>query len=120
MLHHLEKLAHDLGIDVRYEAAAGRVGMGRLRDRRLAVIDANLRMKDRIAALSTILAGEDTSEVFVPPAVRRRIDGSSPLRVRPELAAEEKREEETREIESGAAADAHTSPEKPNCDDADH
>ena len=84
MLHHLEELAEKLGIDVRYESAAGRVGMGMLRGKRVAVIDSNLRVNDRVAALCTILAGEQIGEIYVPPAIRKRIDRSSPLRVRSE------------------------------------
>lgn len=93
VLHHLEEIAEKLGIDVRYESAAGRVGMGMLRGRRVAVIDSNLRVTDRVAALCTILAGEELGDIYLPPAVRKRIDASSPLRVRPE----------TDECEPGAA-----------------
>ena len=127
MLHHLEELAEKLGIDVRYEAAAGRVGMGRIRDRRVAVIDANLRVNDRVAALSTILAGEEINGVYVPPAVRVRIDRSNPLRVRPEDSASE--EADTATVMEGAPGDAaaediETGDSEPsegeeNCDGAD-
>lgn len=83
MLHHLEELAERLGITLRYESAAGRVGLCKLRGKRVAVIDANLRVSDRLAALASILTDEDLNGVYVPPAVRRRLEGSSPLRVRP-------------------------------------
>lgn len=92
MLHHLEELADKLGIEVRYESAAGRVGVGMLRGRRVAVIDANLRVNDRVAALSSILSGEQINGVFVPPAVRQRIDASAPLRVRPKPGGAEERD----------------------------
>jgi len=88
MLHELEELAKRLEIEVRYESAAGRVGMARLHGRRIAVVDANLRVDERIAALATVLAGEDINGVYVAPAVRKRIERACPLRVRPERDAE--------------------------------
>ncbi|MFO8080169.1 MAG: hypothetical protein R6V07_07690 [Armatimonadota bacterium] len=83
MLHHLEELAERLGVSIRYEAAAGRVGVCRLRGSRVAVIDANLRVPDRVAALASVLADEELDGVYIPPEVRRRLDRSCPLRVRP-------------------------------------
>ncbi len=83
MLHHFEELAKRLGIAVRYQAAAGRVGLCVLRGERVAVIDANLRVPDRVAALAGVLAGEELNGIYVPPAVRKRLDQSRPLRVRP-------------------------------------
>ena len=86
MLHHLEELAERLGITVRYESAAGRVGVCLLRGKRVAVIDANLRVPDRVAALAGVLADEELNGVYIPPEVRRRLERSSPLRVRPDDA----------------------------------
>ncbi len=74
MLHHLEELAKRLGVEVRYEAAAGRVGKGVLRGRKIAVIDASLRVHERVAALASILADEPTNGVYLPPAVRTRLE----------------------------------------------
>ncbi|MFW5866726.1 MAG: hypothetical protein ACOCX2_02845, partial [Armatimonadota bacterium] len=99
MLHHLEELADRLGITVRYEAAAGRVGVCRLRGERVAVIDANLRVPDRVAALSSVLADEELDGVYIPPEVRRRLDRSRPLRVRP--GAEDEADETPREAPTG-------------------
>lgn len=83
MLHHLEELAERMGVRVRYESAAGRVGICVLRGRRVAVIDANLRVPDRVAALASVLAGEDLNGVYIPPEVRRRLETACPLRVQP-------------------------------------
>lgn len=82
MLHHLEELAERLGITVRYESAAGRVGVCVLRGKRVAVVDANLRVAERVAALSSVLADEELNGVYIPPEVRRRLERSSPLRLR--------------------------------------
>jgi hypothetical protein len=83
MLHHLEELAERIGVAVRYEASAGRVGVCRLKGARVAVIDVNLRVPDRVAALASVLADEELDGVYIPPEVRRRLDRSCPLRVRP-------------------------------------
>lgn len=76
VLHHLEELAKRLGIEVRYEAAAGHVGKGLLRGRKIAVIDAGLRVPERVAALATILADEPTNGIYLPPAVRAWLDSA--------------------------------------------
>ncbi len=83
MLHHLEELAKRVGIEVRYQSAAGRVGVCVLRGERVAVIDSALRVPDRIAAVASVLASEELNGIYVPPAVRKRLDASKPLRVRP-------------------------------------
>ncbi len=78
VLHHLEELAKRLGIEVRYEAAAGRVGKAMLRGKKIAVVDASLRVVDRVAALASLLADEEINGVYLPPAVRSRIDDATP------------------------------------------
>jgi hypothetical protein len=83
MLHHLEELAERMDVEVRYEAAAGRVGVCVLRGKRVAVIDANLRVPDRVAALASVLAGEELTSLYMPPEVRRRLVKACPLRVQP-------------------------------------
>ena len=73
VLHHLEELTTRLGIELRYEAAAGRAGLCVLRGRRVAVVDDSLRVPERVEALMTILAEEPIEDVYLPPAVRERI-----------------------------------------------
>jgi hypothetical protein len=111
MLHHLEELAEKVGIDVRYEPAAGRVGVAVLRGKRIAVIDANLRVNDRVAALSSILADEPIGDMYVPPAVRKRVENSGALRVRPDRSESDEsgdssREEDESGTEPGDLSDA--------------
>lgn len=115
MLHHLEELAQRLGIAVRYEAAAGRVGLCRLRGERVAVIDANLRVPDRVAALSSVLADEELDGVYIAPEVRRRLDRSCPLRVRPgdPEATEQAPQAEESAAPGGDADEAASDPEPP-------
>ncbi len=78
VLHHLEELAKRLDIEVRYESAAGRVGKAVLRGKKIAVVDASLRVVDRVAALASLLADEEINGVYLPPAVRNRIDAATP------------------------------------------
>lgn len=80
ILHHLEELAKRLGIEVRYESAAGRVGKAVLRGKKIAVVDASLRVVDRVAALASIMADEEINGIYLPPAVRGRIDAATPFR----------------------------------------
>lgn len=78
MLHHLEELAQRLGIEVRYESAAGRVGKAVLRGKKIAVIDSALRVGERVAALASLLADEQINDVYLPPAVRKCIEAARP------------------------------------------
>lgn len=80
VLHHLEELAKKLDIEVRYEFAGGHVGKGVLRGRKIAVIDAALRVPERVAALASILADEPTNDHYLPPAVRAWLDQALTLR----------------------------------------
>ena len=74
VLHHLEELAKRLGIVVRYETSAGHVGMGVLRGRKIAIIEAELRVPERAAALASLLSREQTEGVYLPPEVRDRLE----------------------------------------------
>ena len=78
MLHHLEELAKRLGIEVRYESAAGHVGRGVLRGKKIAIIEADLRVPERAAALASLLSAEPTEGVYLPPEVRDRLEECSP------------------------------------------
>lgn len=83
MLHHLEELARRLGIEVRYESAAGRVGMGVLRGARIAVVDADLRVPQRVNALATLLADQPIEGVYLPPEVREHLQACLPAEAPP-------------------------------------
>ncbi len=73
MLHHLEELAARLDIEVRYEAASGRVGLGVLRGKKLAIIEADLRVSERVGALALLLADQPIEGVYVPEEVREHL-----------------------------------------------
>jgi hypothetical protein len=112
MLHHLEELAEKLDIEVCYQSAAGRVGVCTLRGRRVAIVDSNLRVPDRVAALLSVLADEDLNGVYMPPAIRSELVGSDPLLVKPSAedgdtaAGQEGRTGDVRESGTDPEADA--------------
>jgi hypothetical protein len=98
ILTELEKLALRLGVPVRYEpfgAASGagggtgatatgrrkdpqgprlRGGLCRLRGQLLIVVDREAPLLDKIGVLSEALARFDLEAIFVPPALRARLD----------------------------------------------
>jgi hypothetical protein len=82
VLAELEALAGRLGIAVRAEPLAGEIldgragGLCRLRGRPLVVVDSRLGTEDRIDVLAAALATFDLDGVFVPPAVRERIEAA--------------------------------------------
>lgn len=73
ILHHLEELAGHLGVELRYEAAAGRAGLCVLRGKKVAIIDDSLRVAERVEALASIFADQPTEDIYLPPAVRERL-----------------------------------------------
>jgi len=73
MLHYLEELAGRLEIEVRYQASSGRVGLGVLRGQKIAIIEADLRVPERVGALASLLADQDIEGVYVPEEVREHL-----------------------------------------------
>ena len=86
ILTELEKLAQRIGVPVRYEALFApakkdpegprlRGGLCRLRGKLLIVVDEAAPLLDKIGVLSDALAKFDLEAIFVPPALRARLDG---------------------------------------------
>ena len=82
LLAQLERLGHTLGIDVRYEAlgengdlAETRSGLCRLKDDRILLVDNQLSIIEKCGVLVHAFKSFDLCDVFVPPAVRRLIEG---------------------------------------------
>ncbi len=78
----MERVAFSLGIEVRYEdlvpegePGSTRGGFCRHNERELILVDSRLGPVERAAALAEALRACDLSEIFVPPAVRRLIEG---------------------------------------------
>jgi hypothetical protein len=82
ILAELEALAERLGVTVRTEpfikgALGGRGGFCHIRGKAFVVMDAALPVADRIAVLAGALSRFDLDSVFVPPALRARIESAA-------------------------------------------
>ena len=82
LLSQLEWLGHTLGIDIRYEVlgengdlAETRSGLCRLKDDRILLVDDQLSTIEKCGVLVKAFQRFDLCNVFVPPAVRRLIEG---------------------------------------------
>jgi hypothetical protein len=72
---HLEELAEQLGISIRYENLSNpefraQSGLCRIKGRSFYIMDASQDLTQRIAALSECLSQMDLEHVYVIPAVR--------------------------------------------------
>lgn len=81
VLAELEALAARLGVPVRSEPFGrglleGRGGLCRVKGQALIVMDASLRVPDRIAVLAGALAQLDLAGLQIAPAVRERIEAA--------------------------------------------
>ena len=74
-LSELERLAHDLEVDVSYEPMRGLVqgigGLCRVRGRYRIIVDRRLKPPERLQIVADALGRFDTEEHFVSPQVRR-------------------------------------------------
>jgi hypothetical protein len=78
----MEQVAFGLGIEIRYEnlvpdgePGSTRGGFCRFQERELILIDSRPGPVERCAALAEALRTCDLSETYIPPAVRRLIEG---------------------------------------------
>ncbi len=66
-------------MEVRYEPLGGKWssagGVCRLRSRRVVLIDAKAPAVEQVGVLLDALAQQDLELVFVPPAIRRELEG---------------------------------------------
>jgi hypothetical protein len=81
MLGMLEAVAHKLGIWIRYESLENREenlqlrsGFCRLKGRRIILVDRRLSPEKRCDIIANALKRLDLSDVYVPPAVRERLE----------------------------------------------
>jgi len=80
MLRELSDLAARIGVDVRYEVfdryvLEGRGGLCWLRGKPVVVMDAGMPVLDKVGVLATALARFDLEPIYVPPVLRRRLEG---------------------------------------------
>ena len=88
----LLKLAFRMGVEVRAEAfdlrvIEGRGGLCWLRGRPIVVMDVGLPLLDKIGVLADALAFFNLEALYVPPALRARIDRRAALRTAAPLVA---------------------------------
>jgi hypothetical protein len=78
VLRELERLAHRLEVDVRFEAfdrgATRRGGLCMVRGKRWIVVDSEAPVVEQIAVLESALGQLDLDAVFAPPLIRVRIE----------------------------------------------
>jgi len=78
-LGHLERLAENLGVEVRYEALEGDAastagGLCRVRDRYVVIVNAAASPRSKVNTLVRALKRFDLSRVYVRPAIRDLMD----------------------------------------------
>ena len=78
---HLEDLAEQLGISIRYDdlcdpQAPAKSGLCKLRGRHLYIMDRSTRLSEKIRLLSECLCRMDLDGVYVLPAIRRLLDAA--------------------------------------------
>lgn len=76
LLHSLEELVAELGIQLRYEKGDFDGGLCRVDDQRLLIANAALPTRKKIRVLARELARIELDRVFVVPAVRKVIDAA--------------------------------------------
>jgi hypothetical protein len=79
ILRELETLAGRLGVAVRFDVfeakpSKGRGGLCRVRGKPMILVDAGLSEQDKIAVMAEALARFDLEAMYVPPALRARIE----------------------------------------------
>lgn len=83
LLGHLEQLAENLGVKVRYEqikkeSAFFPGGLCRVRNKDIIIINSKAAVEDRITILSEALSSFDLSDVYILPALRDLLSGETP------------------------------------------
>jgi len=76
VLDQLEALASALDIEVRYTALQSDGGLCRVGRRRVLMVNRRLPVLERIDLLARTLPLDELDNVFIPPAVRRVIEGA--------------------------------------------
>ncbi|NVL91215.1 MAG: hypothetical protein HWN69_09560 [Desulfobacterales bacterium] len=78
---HLENLAGQLGISIRYEsfhdqAAPTRSGLCKVKGRYFYIMDSSKSVSEKIKLLSQCLSGMDLDGIYVVPAIRKLLERS--------------------------------------------
>ena len=81
-LDHLETLAHNLGIEIRYENLEGEAtfspgGICRIRNKLVIIVNRKAGPRDKIHTLARALKRFDLSQVYIRPALREFLEALS-------------------------------------------
>ena len=77
LLRQFEALAERVQIEVRYSALDGEGGLCRVRNRRVIVLNSRLSIDEKVDVLARSLPREELEQMFIPPALRERIQQAS-------------------------------------------
>ena len=74
-LGHLEELAHNLGVEVRYESMEGdntfsSGGMCRIRDKQVIIVNQRAAPADKLKTLVKALKSFDLTQIYLRPVLR--------------------------------------------------
>jgi hypothetical protein len=92
LLSELEALAIRIGVALRIEQLGSellgaRGGLCRIRGQPTIVVDASLSVEDKVSVLAGALSTFDISAIYVPPAVRARIESAKTITLATSSAA---------------------------------
>ncbi len=79
-LGHLEALAHNLGVEIRYESMEGDNplslgGMCRIRNKQVIIINQKAATSDKVRTLVKALKCFDLTQIYLRPVLRDLLDG---------------------------------------------
>ena len=79
-LGHLEELAHNLGVEVRYEPMEGdntfsSGGMCRIRDKQVIIVNQRAATGDKLKTLVKALKSFDLTQIYLRPVLRDLLEG---------------------------------------------
>ena len=77
---HLEALANNLGVEIRYESMEGdnpfsSGGMCRIRDKQVIIINQRAATADKVRTLAKALKCFDLTQIYLRPVLRDLLDG---------------------------------------------
>jgi len=79
-LGHLEALANNLGVEIRYESMEGETpfssgGMCRIRDKQVIIINKKAATADKVTTLVKAFRRFDLSRIYLRPVLRDLLEG---------------------------------------------
>jgi hypothetical protein len=80
VLGHLEAVAEQLGVEIRYEPMAGEAvlspgGMCRIRGDPVIIVNSTATLEDKIRTVAKALRRLDVSRIYLRPTIRELLEG---------------------------------------------